>query len=286
MYNVGCRFNEGDQTKGIAITFDHVSHMVGENGSEKLVLRDVNLTIKAGEKVGIVGPSGAGKSQLLSLLVRSNDPVSGTVRINGTDLRHWRLESLLRYYGVIMQKSEPFEDTVLGNLLFGVSHLDLMCDLEYNPMLNIEAKAKAALKKAGLDAEAFPQGIHTNIGYKGLKLSGGQQQRLQIAAAHLKLNMTTVRPRLIIADEPTASLDSLSELTVMEHLREQLPESTTMLMVAHRLSTVADMDRIVFVRPLALCDDVPQVTAHASLTELYQAEALFREMADAQGFCP
>lgn len=285
-YDIGKSFNEGDSEKGITITFDNVSHTVSDGNEDKLVLREVNLTIPAGQRVGIVGPSGAGKSQLLSLLVRATDPHKGLVLINNTDLREWRLESLLRYYGVIMQKSEPFEDTVLGNLLFPISHFDLPSEGRHSPT-HIEAMAKDALRKAGLNAEQFPNGLHTNIGYKGLKLSGGQQQRLQIAAAHLKLNWTTVRPRLILADEPTASLDSLSELTVMEHLSEQLPTGTTMLMVAHRLSTVASMDRIVFVRPLALCDDdTVQVTSHRSLAELYNAEELFREMADAQGFRP
>lgn len=281
------QFDTGKTFTGcdITIQFDQVSHAVGEGEDHKIVLRDVNLTITAGEKVGIVGPSGAGKSQLMSLLVRAADPIEGHVLINGTDLREWRLESLLRYFGVIMQKSEPFEDTVLGNLLFGVSHLDLA-----EPtisMTEIEERATEALRKAGLHVEDFPDGLHTSIGYKGLKLSGGQQQRLQIAAAHLKLSITAERPRLVVADEPTASLDSLSELTVMQHLQDELPAGATMLMVAHRLSAVANMDRIVFVRPLLLCDeDMPQVTVHPSLKELYTTEALFKQMADAQGFRP
>jgi len=285
-YNEGMPFT----ASRISVKYDNVSHEVGENGNCKLILRDVSLEIGIGDKVGIVGPSAAGKSQLLSLLVRASDPVSGQVLVNDTDLRTFDLQSLLRYYGVIMQKSEPFEDTVLGNLLFGISHLDLpvpygeMCQQEKNVL---HQKAHEALARAGLYADTFENGIHTNIGYKGLKLSGGQQQRLQIAAAHMKLSMDETRPRIIIADEPTASLDSLSELTVMEHLQDNLPEGTTLLMVAHRLSTVARMDRIVFVRPLErCCQNTTQVTTHASMKELYAAEALFREMADAQGFVP
>lgn len=285
-YDVGTDFTGED----ISIKFDRVSHEVGEDVDRRLILRDVNLQIHAGEKVGVVGPSGAGKSQLLSLLMRATDPLAGRVIISGENLCELKLESLLRYYGVIMQKSEPFEDSVLGNLLFGVSHLDLPFpydELSVSKQSEICKLAHEALGKAGLDVSRFPEGIHTSIGYKGLKLSGGQQQRLQIAAAHLKLNLSIDRPRLILADEPTASLDSLSELTVMEHLQDNLPAGTTMLMVAHRLSTVARMDRIVFVRPLEECgDDVSQVTVHSSLWELYQAEALFREMADAQGFRP
>jgi ABC-type multidrug transport system fused ATPase/permease subunit len=189
-----------------------------------------------------------------------------------------------------MQKSEPFEDTILGNLLFGVSHRDMPIsykDLSVADKKKIHDTADLALFKAGLTADMFPQGIRTWIGYKGLKLSGGQQQRLQIAAAHMKLMTIKAGPSLITADEPTASLDSLSELTVMKHLQDNLPEETTLLMVAHRLSTVANMDRIVFVRPLAACpSDTPQVTVHSSLAELYASEGLFREMADAQGFKP
>lgn len=279
-------YDEGSPFTGetIGIEFKNVSLTVADGASRRLILRDVALSINPGEKVGIVGPSGAGKSQLMSLLVRARDPDSGSVLVGGDDIRKWSTESLLRYYGVIMQRSEPFEDSLLGNLLFGVSHLDL-------PLLEdsrlVETLAIESLTKAGLDVGSFPQGLKTNIGYKGLRLSGGQQQRLQIAAAHFKLGITPKRPRIILADEPTSSLDSLSELTVMEHLQESLPEGTTMLMVAHRLSTVAHMDRIIFVRPLAQCtQEQKQVTIHNSLAELYAQEALFREMADAQGFRP
>ena len=254
----------------------------GEN--RRPILRDVSLVIEAGEKIGIVGPSGAGKSQLMSLLVRATDPEQGSVFMSGYDLRTLSQETLLRYYGIIMQKSDPFEDTILGNLMFGVSHLDAE---HLTNVTSTAVRPHEALSKAGLNASLFPQGIDTNIGYKGMRLSGGQQQRLQIAAAHFKLGLTPTRPRLILADEPTSSLDSLSELTVMAHLQDALPDGTTLLMVAHRLSTVAGMDRIVFVRPLADCaDDSPQVTIHPSLADLYAVEPFFREMADAQGFRP
>jgi ABC-type multidrug transport system fused ATPase/permease subunit len=285
-YDIGNNFTDDD----IAITFDNVSHDVESEEGTKPILAGVSLVIPAGMKVGIVGPSGAGKSQLMSLLVRATDPVSGRVLINDQDLCSIKPESLLRYYGVIMQKSEPYEDTLLGNLLFGVSHLDL--PKPYAEMTTVEqtallGKAHSAFKKAGLNISDFSQEILTNVGYKGTTLSGGQQQRLQIAGAHLKLAMSTDRPRLILADEPTASLDSLSELTVMQHLQDELPTGTTMLMVAHRLSTVANMDKILFVRPLGLCGkNTQQVTMHDSLAELYQAEPLFQEMADAQKFVP
>jgi ABC-type multidrug transport system fused ATPase/permease subunit len=284
-YTEGYDFPESE----ISITFDRVTHSVEneEDDECKLILRDVSLDIAAGMRVGIVGPSGAGKSQLVSLLVRANDPDSGRVLISGHDIRSLRTESLLRYYGVIMQKSEPFEDTVIGNQLFGVSHLDLPVafqDLPEDEQAALCEKARTALQKAGLDVSTLPKQLLTNIGYKGTKLSGGQQQRLQIAGAHLKLSMSGERPRLLLADEPTSDLDSLSETTVMEHL-EGLPPGTTMLMIAHRLSTVENLDRIIFVRPLEDCaPDQPQVTMHASLAELHAAEPLFREMVRHQGY--
>lgn len=279
-YQGGNTFNEPT----ISVDFKNVHLSVLDGKERRTILRNVSFSIPSGERVGIVGPSGAGKSQLVSLIVRATDPDQGVVCVSGHDLRTLSQETLLRYFGIIMQKSDPFEDTVLGNLLFGVSHLDVV---HLGDRTTLAHLAETALLKAGLDAQVFPEGIHTNIGYKGMRLSGGQQQRLQIAAAHFKLGLTPERPRLILADEPTSSLDSLSELTVMEHLQDALPEGTTLLMVAHRLSTVAHMDKIIFVRPLDACSsETVQVTMHPSLSELYRDEPLFREMADAQGFRP
>jgi len=282
-YDVGAMFEDTP----LSVTFENVTDTVDGEPDDKIVLRDVNLRIEAGTKVGIIGRSGAGKSQLiLQLLTRGSDPVKGTVSVGGQDLATLRMDSLLRYYGNVLQKSEPFTGTVFDNLMFGVSHFDLPSDTDIARLDQLSALAIAALKKAGLPVESFDNGLDESVGYKGLKLSGGKQQRLQIAGALFKLSLTKDRPRIVLADEPTSSLDSLSEQTVMEGL-DALPSDTTVLMVAHRFSTVASMDKIIFVRPLELCDDdTTQVTMHDSLAELYEAEALFREMADAQKFVP
>jgi ABC-type multidrug transport system fused ATPase/permease subunit len=287
VYDVGEWFEKAP----MSVTFNNVSHTVGDDEDEKVILKNVSLHIEAGTRVGVIGPSGAGKSQLLlHLLVRGSDPTEGTVSVGGQDLSTLRMDSLLRYYGNVLQKSEPFTGTIFDNLLFGVSHFDLPDDDDTDAWSHLRSLAVTALNKAGLPPTEFEHGLDESVGYKGLKLSGGQQQRLQIAGALFKLSLTGQDEDddigLVLADEPTAALDSLSEQTVMEGL-DELPDDTTMLMVAHRLSTVANMDKIVFVRPLSACDDhTPQVTMHDTLAELYAAEPLFREMANAQGFVP
>jgi ABC-type multidrug transport system fused ATPase/permease subunit len=274
----------------MSVTFDGVDHSVIDNGKRIPVLRNVNLHIEAGKKVGIVGLSGAGKSQLMTLLARASDPENGRVLIGEQDIRHVSTKSVLRHVGVVMQKSEPFEGTILDNLLFSVSLEDMPVayhELPKTERASIDSKAVAALEQAGLPTESFSNGLHTDIGYKGLKLSGGQQQRLQIARTFLKIALSASPDYLLEADEPSASLDSLSESKVMQHLVKGLGPKTTLIMIAHRLSTVADLDEVIFVRPLHRCDnDTEQVTMHNSLAELYRAEPLFREMADAQGFVP
>jgi ABC-type multidrug transport system fused ATPase/permease subunit len=289
------RYDEGEDfvPAPLSVSLQGVTHTVdvvekkGEKPIQKTILRDVSLDIPAGTKVGIVGPSAAGKSQLLHLLVRGSDPVSGRVLVGGQDLSTLRMETLLRYYGVVMQKSEPFTGTILDNVLYGVSHFDEPHDTDIIGLDHYYSLPRVALERAGLPADTFADGLEERVGYKGLKLSGGQQQRLQIAGAHMKLMLGDAnRPRMVIADEPTSSLDSMSEVKVMRYL-EQVPEGTTMFMVAHRLSTVANMDQIIFVRPLELCTDGrPQVIVYDSLSHAYEAEALFKEMADAQDYVP
>jgi len=280
-YHEGIPFADSE----IGINFHNVTLALGQGDERRPVLHDVSFTIIPGEKIGIVGPSGAGKSQLLSLILRATDPDAGTVSINQHDLRTLALESFTRHLGIIPQKSDLFEGTVLENITFGVSHLDWHEQVEVD---SVEQQVWEAIRKAGLDfGGRLTHGLQTNLGYKGMRLSGGQQARLLIAGAHFKITGGLNRPRMILADEPTASLDSLSETKVLEHLTESLPSGTTVLMIAHRLSTLKDMDRIMFVRPLEQCSPgEAQITMHATLAELYSVSPLFREMADAQSFVP
>ena len=281
-YDEGLEFHDA----AIGVSFEQVSLTLGDAGEEREILQDVSFVVKPGERIGIVGPSGAGKSQLINLITRSMDPQKGIIRINQHDLRDLSLMSYLRFCGIIPQKSDLFEDSVRGNVVFGVSSLD-WDQVERDPQL--DAHVFEALRKAGLDlSDRLTKGLDTKVGHKGMRLSGGQQSRVRIADMHFKLaGHIADRPRLVIADEPTAALDSLSEMTVMQHLTDALPAGATMFMVAHRLSTVAGMDRIMFIKPVAsLKPGEAQVVIYPSLRALYEAEALFREMADAQNFRP
>ncbi|MEM9336731.1 MAG: ABC transporter ATP-binding protein [Patescibacteria group bacterium] len=261
----------------VSVNFDHVSLTHGKGGIRRAILRDVSFTIESGERVALIGPSGAGKTQITNLILRAFDPTNGTVRINDHDLRDVSLETFTRFVGLVPQQMTVFEGTVRENVAFGVSHLQLT---EQRP--EDDQKIARALQKAGLDFEGrLTDGLETKVGYRGMRLSGGQQQRLVIAQAHFK------EPRLVIADEATSALDSVSEAKVLEHLYESLPKETTVLMIAHRLSSLTRCSKIIFVRPLESCSvDQTQVTVHRSMRELYQSDPIFQEMADAQGFVP
>jgi subfamily B ATP-binding cassette protein MsbA len=208
------------------IRFDHVSFAYGEEA----VLRDVSLTIPKGKVVAIVGPSGAGKSTLADLLPRFYDVREGAVRIDGTDIRQLRLGDLVSLMGIVPQDTILFNDTVSNNIAFGRE--------DVGP----EAIRDAA-RIAGADAfiEQLPLGYDTPVGDRGALLSGGQRQRIAIARAVLK------NPPILILDEATSALDAESERLVQSAL-DRLMAGRTVLVIAHRLSTVRHADRIYVVQ--------------------------------------
>lgn len=191
------------------------------------VLKDINLKVKAGEKIAIVGSSGAGKTSLVNLIPRFIDPTQGVVRIDGYDIKRVSLRSLRSQIGFVPQETIIFHGTVKDNISYG------------NPYVSFEEIVEAAKMARAHDfIMKLPQGYDTVIGEGGVNLSGGQAQRIAIARTIL------LKPRLIILDEATSALDSESEAFVQEAL-DELMKGKTAFIVAHRLSTIKRADRIV-----------------------------------------
>ena len=205
------------------VRFDHVHFGYR---SDRPILRDVDFAIPAGHTVAVVGASGAGKSTLARLLFRFFDVDSGSIRIDGQDIRDVTQDSLRAAIGVVPQDTVLFNDTLYRNLAYG------------RPEATEEEVHRAA-RMAHLEGfiHSLPEGYDTKVGERGLKLSGGEKQRVAIARVILK------NPPLLILDEATSSLDSLSEQAILGALREVSRQRTT-LVIAHRLSTIRDADTI------------------------------------------
>lgn len=193
---------------------------------DRAILKGVSFTIPAGHTVAVVGASGAGKSTLARLLFRFFDVDSGSISIDGQDLRHITQDSLRTAIGVVPQDTVLFNDTLYNNLAYG------------RPSASVEDVQHAA-HQAHLDdfINSLPDGYDTAVGERGLKLSGGEKQRVAIARVLLK------NPPLLILDEATSSLDSISEHVILDALNEVSRQRTT-LVIAHRLSTVRDANTI------------------------------------------
>jgi len=206
------------------IEFSHVDFVYP--GTEKKVLSDITFTVPKGSVVALVGPSGSGKSTILDLLPRFYDPTSGNIRIDGTDVRDIDLSHVRSYFGAVAQETILFNDTVYNNIAYGATGATRERIIEC---------AKAA--NAWAFIEQMPQGLTTLIGERGIMLSGGQRQRLAIARALLR------NPPVLILDEATSALDTESERLVQNAINT-LMANRTVLVVAHRLSTIRHADEI------------------------------------------
>jgi ATP-binding cassette subfamily B protein len=217
------------------------------------VLKDVSLHIEPGQIVALVGPSGAGKTTLTGLVARLYDPTTGTVRINGADLRDATLESVRATVGVVTQEAHLFHDTIRANLAYAKPGAT-------------EAEMEAALRAAQVWplVSSLPEGLDTVVGDRGHRLSGGEKQRLAIARLLLK------GPGLIVLDEATAHLDSESEVAVQRALDEAL-SGRTALVIAHRLSTVRGADQILVV-------DGGRIVERGRHHELLAANGLYADL--------
>ncbi len=210
-----------------------------------------------GHKVAIVGHSGAGKSTIARLLYRFYDVSAGGIRIDGQDLRHVTQDSLRAAIGIVPQDTVLFNDSIYYNIAYG--RIDASRE-------EVEAVAEQAHILEFI--ESLPDGWETRVGERGLKLSGGEKQRVAIARAMLK------RPRILVFDEATSSLDSRTEQAIQETLA-QVAEHHTTLVIAHRLSTVVDADEI-------LVMDKGRIIERGTHAELLAAQGVYAEMWELQ----
>ncbi|MEF8853571.1 MAG: ABC transporter ATP-binding protein [Haloarculaceae archaeon] len=201
------------------------------------VVRDVSLSVPAGSTVGLAGPTGAGKSTLLKLVPRFHDADSGTVRVDGRDVREYDLQALRDHVAVVEQQPYLFSGTVAANIAYGDrAVLDGEQAGDADAREQVERAARAA--EAHAFVEDLPEGYDTQIGERGIKLSGGQRQRVAIARALLN------DPEIIVFDEATSDVDTETERRIQESI-DRLVEDRTAFVIAHRLSTIRDADRIV-----------------------------------------
>ena len=208
------------------LEYENVSFAYEGNSA---VLHQVNFTVEAGRTVALVGPSGGGKTTICSLLPRFYDVTEGAIRIDGHDVRDWKLASLRSAIGLVQQDVYLFAGTIRDNILYGRPDAT-------------DSEVVAAAKQANIHEfiTSLENGYDTYVGERGVRLSGGQKQRISIARVFLK------NPAILILDEATSALDNESERHIQKAL-EQLAKNRTTLIIAHRLSTIRHADEIVVI---------------------------------------
>jgi ATP-binding cassette, subfamily B, bacterial len=239
-----------------AVAFSEVSFRYPTR-PDALALDRFDLSIASGETVAIVGPSGAGKTTVFNLLLRFYDPETGSIRVDGIDIRDLRFADLRRALAIVSQEPVLFSASVADNIRYGRPDA-----------LESEVRAAAEAASALAFIEGLPQGFATDLGNRGVRLSGGQRQRIAIARALL------CDPAILLLDEATSALDAESELAIQQAL-DRLMHKRTTLVIAHRLATVQKADRIVVI-------DHGQVVDVGSHADLVRRDGLYARLAELQ----
>ncbi len=237
-----------------SVTMENVSFAYGKGAP---LLRDISIDVPPGKTLALVGPSGSGKTTLVNLIPRFYDPTTGTVQIDGHDVRDIQVEALRAQMGMVMQETFLFNASIRENIAYGRADASIE---------EIEAAARAA--NAHPFISEMPNGYDTEIGERGTRLSGGQRQRLAIARAIL------VDPRILILDEATSSVDNQTDYLIRQAL-DSLMEGRTTIVIAHRLSTVQRAHQIAVM-------ESGRITARGTHAELLRSSPLYAHLADIQ----
>lgn len=244
------------QVKDGSITFDHVQFSYSDD-ADKCVLRDINLTIQAGETIGIIGGTGSSKSTLVQLIPRLYDVLEGSVRVGGCDVREYDIETLRNEVSMVLQKNVLFSGTILENLRWGNKEAS-----------EAECRHACELAQAHEFIEKMPDGYHTYIEQGGTNVSGGQKQRLCIARALLK------KPKILILDDSTSAVDTKTDALIRAAFAEEIPD-TTKLIIAQRISSVEDADKILVLNEGA-------VVGFGNHKELLEENEIYRDIYELQ----
>lgn len=239
-----------------SVTFDNVSFYYN-GSSDYTVLDQINLTADSGKTIAILGATGAGKSSLVNLIPRFYDPTSGSVKIDGVDIRTMRQDSLLEHIGIVPQETILFSGTVRDSIRYG------------RPEASEEEVVTAAKAAQAHDfILQLPQGYDTHVEERGVNLSGGQKQRIAIARAII------LNPKILIMDDSTSSVDVETETKIQDALQE-IMKGRTSFIVAQRISTVLRADKIIVI-------DNDQIVAEGTHVELIKTSPIYQEIFESQ----
>lgn len=239
-----------------SIVFDHVNFSYKKDSQEP-VLKDINISIRSGETIGIIGGTGSAKSSLVNLISRLYDVTDGSVLVGGIDVRKYHLESLRNQVSVVLQKNVLFSGTILENLRWGDKNAT-----------EEECRRTCQLACADDFIEKMPDKYNTFIEQGGSNVSGGQKQRLCIARALLK------KPKILILDDSTSAVDTATDAKIRRAFAEEIPD-TTKLIIAQRVSSIQNADRIIVM-------DNGEINGFGTHEELLKTNAIYQDVFNSQ----